>query len=227
LWFLIMLVPCIGLVQADVQGMADRYAYVSFIGLFMMVCWGVADWASERHLPKALLPAVSVAALVALTLVTHRQIGFWQDDVSLWGHSAEVTTGNWKAEYFLGGALETAGRRDQAIQHYFRAAAIEPSDPFINLSIASYEQAHSNPEVALEYYKKGLAEAWNAEQSTQALRNMAAIYRELGQPAQADACLRKTQSLPARAIDWQGAWWQHIIPLMKQYFHSGSVQGQN
>ena len=46
LWFLIMLVPMIGLVQVDVQGMADRYAYASFIGLFLMVCWGVADWAA-------------------------------------------------------------------------------------------------------------------------------------------------------------------------------------
>jgi len=49
--------PCIGLVQVDVQGMADRYAYVSFIGLFLMTCWGVSDWAAERHLPKAVLPA--------------------------------------------------------------------------------------------------------------------------------------------------------------------------
>ncbi len=227
LWFLIMLIPCIGLVQVDVQGMADRYTYVSFIGLFVMVCWGVADWARERHLPKALLPAASVAALVALTLVTYRQIGYWQESLTLWAHSAQVTTGNWKAEQLWAMALDGAGRHEQAMLHYFRAAAIEPNEPSINLAIAFHEQTRGNLEVALGYYKKGLAEAWNAEQSTKALRNMAVIYRELGQPAQADACLRKTQTLPTPAIDWQGAWWEHIIPLIKQYFHSGSGQGQN
>ncbi len=227
LWFLIMLVPCIGLVQADVQGMADRYAYVSFIGLFLMVCWGVADWASERHLPKAWLPAVSVIVLAALTVVTYRQIGYWQDDVTLWAHSAEVTTGNWKAEYFLGISLDASGRHDEAIKHYFRAAEYEPADPFINLDIASYEQSHGNLNVALEYYQKALKEAWNADQSTQILRSMAIIYRQQGDLAKADACTSKVATLPRRTVDWQGNWWEHIIPMMKQYLHSGSVTTQN
>ena len=224
LWFLIMLVPCIGLVQVDVQGMADRYAYVSFIGLFLMTCWGVSDWAAERHLPKAVLPAASVVVLVALAAVTYRQIGYWQDDVSLWGHSAEVTTGNWKAEYLLGGALDAAGRHDEAAQHFFRAAAIEPTDPFINLSIAGYEQTHGNLDAALEYYQKALKEAWNSDQSTQVLNNMAIIYRQKGDLAKAEACQGKVQTLPKRAVNWQGAWWEQIIPMIKQYFHSGAAK---
>jgi len=226
LWFLIMLVPCIGLVQADVQGMADRYAYNSFVGLFIMVCWGVADWAAERRLPRALLPAVSVAVLAALTVVTYRQIGYWQDDVSLWAHSAAVTTGNWKAEWLLGGALDNAGRHAEAIQHYLRAADFTPNDPFVNLAIANWEQTHGNFHEALDYYKKTLAEAWNAEQATQVLNNMAFIYRQLGEEAKADACLAKLHSRPKGAVDWQGAWWNQLIPLIKQYLHSGPVKTQ-
>jgi tetratricopeptide (TPR) repeat protein len=187
-----------------------------------MICWGVADWAAERHLPKALLPAVSIVVLAALAIVTYRQIGYWQDDISLWAHSADVTTGNWKAEYLLGGALDAAGRHDEAIQHFLRAAAIEPTDPFINLSIAGYEQTHGNLDVALEYYKKVLKEAWNADQSTQVLNNMAIIYRQMGDTAKADACVTKVQALPKRAVNWQGAWWEQIMPMIKQYFHSGS-----
>jgi hypothetical protein len=227
LWFLIMLVPCIGLVQADVQGMADRYAYNSFVGLFIMACWGVADWAAERRLPKALLPVVSVAVLAALAVVTYKQIGYWQDDVSLWAHSAAVTTGNWKAEWLLGGALDNAGRHEEAISHYFRAAAIEPKDLFINLAIAHWEQTHGNLYEALDYYKKTLAEAWNAGQKTEVLNNMALIYRHLGDEAQAEACLTKLRSVPQRAVNWQGAWWDQIIPMIKQYLHSGSVKTQS
>ena len=52
LWFLGTLIPMIGLVQVGRQAMADRYAYLPFIGLFIMICWGVADFvvASSRWL---------------------------------------------------------------------------------------------------------------------------------------------------------------------------------
>ena len=43
LWFLGTLIPMIGLVQVGRQAMADRYAYLPFIGLFIMICWGVPD----------------------------------------------------------------------------------------------------------------------------------------------------------------------------------------
>jgi Flp pilus assembly protein TadD len=44
----------IGLVQVGRQAMADRYAYLPFIGLFIMICWGVADCvvASGRWLER-------------------------------------------------------------------------------------------------------------------------------------------------------------------------------
>jgi len=227
LWFLIMLVPMIGLVQSDVQGMADRYAYVSFVGLFIMICWGVSDWIAERHLSKALLPAVSAVVLAALALLTYRQVGYWQDDVTLWTHAAQVTTGNWKAEYLWGGALDAEGRHEEAIQHFFRAAAIEPTDPSINLHIAAYEQTHGKLDLALEYYNKALAEAWTSEQVTLALNNMAIIYRQLGDGTKADACMAKLKTVPTRAVDWQGRWWQQAIPMIKQYLHSGSGKTQN
>ncbi len=221
LWFLIMLVPMIGLVQADVQGMADRYAYVSFIGLFIMVCWGFADFVAERHLPPALLPAVSLVALVALTVVTYRQVGYWKDDVSIWGHSAEVTTGNWKAEYMLGVSQDAAGMPDQAIQSWLKGAAINPTDPFTNLSIAMYEHKHLNLPMAIDYYKRTLPQAWNSEQKTQVLTNLATAYRQLGDTADADACMARINTLPQRKVDWQGAWWKQIIPQIKQYLHLG------
>jgi tetratricopeptide (TPR) repeat protein len=48
LWFLGMLVPVSGLVQAYVQAMADRFAYLPVIGVFVMVVWAAADWAARR-----------------------------------------------------------------------------------------------------------------------------------------------------------------------------------
>ena len=223
LWFLIMLVPCIGLVQADVQGMADRYAYVAFVGLFIMVCWCVAEWSTEWQLPKAVLPALGTSALLALSLVSWRQIGYWQDNVTLWSHSAQVTKNNWKAEYLWGGGLDGLGLHSEALQHYLRAAAIEPNDPFVNMSIAAHEQLEGDFAAALERYKNVLAHAWNGEQSAAALNGMAMCYRNMGEYEKAEACVARAKVLPKRAIDWQGAWWEHIIPAIKQYFKSGSA----
>ena len=227
LWFLIMLVPMIGLVQVDAQGMADRYAYVSFVGLFLMICWGVADWAAGRRMPKALLPAASVAALLALSVVTYRQIGYWSSDVSLWAHSAEVTSGNWKAEYWLGTALDADGQHQAASRYYLRAAAINPFDPFINLNIAMYEHQRGNLIVAIEYYKKVLPGAWNSEQRAMALTNMASAYRGLGDTVSADQCMATIKTLPQRTVDWQGAWWKNIIPMIREYFHHASQPEKN
>ncbi len=222
LWFLIMLIPMIGLVQVDVQGWADRYAYVSFIGLFLMVCWGLADWAAERHLPRAALPAVSLLALVALAVVTNRQVNFWQDDVTIWAHSAEVSPGNWKAQYWLAISLDSEARQDEAITHYLAASAINPTDPFTNQNIAGYEQRHGNFPMAVEYYKKVVPQAWTPEMRASALNGMASAYRAMGDNASADECLAKMQTQPKKAVDWQGAWWQQIIPMIKQYFHGSS-----
>lgn len=221
LWFLIMLIPMIGLVQADVQGMADRYAYVSFIGLFIMICWGVSDFVAQKQLPKAVLPTLAVCALVPLTLVTHNQIGYWSDNVTLWAHSAQVTTRNWKAEWLWGISLEAEGKHDEAVKHYYRAAAFEKNDPFINLGIAHYEHARGNFPVALEYYQRALADAWNPPQVSETLQNMAAVYRLMGEPAKADECMAKLHKLPQVQMDWQGAWWDVYLAKIKTWFHGG------
>ena len=120
LWFLGTLVPMIGVVQVGDQAMADRYAYLPFLGLFIMICWGVADLFSKRTASKddvqvreagtgkgpssIVLIAVSIAVLATLALLTHRQIGYWKDDVTLWSHAVQVTTGNHQAETYLGQA---------------------------------------------------------------------------------------------------------------------------
>ena len=165
--------------------------------------------------------------LLALTAVTYRQIGYWQNDVTLWTHSAEVSPGNWKAEFLLGLSLDGVKQPDEAVRHYYRAAAINPTDPFVNQNIAMYEHQHGHLAVAIEYYKKALPQMWSVEQRTQVLTNMASAYRLLGDTADADACLDKMKATPAKSVDWQGAWWKQIIPMIKGYFHPGSAKPQS
>ena len=195
LWFLGTLVPMIGLVQVGTQAMADRYGYLPFIGLYLMICWGVADLAQQRHLPAAVLPVTCLAVLTALMVVTYRQIGYWKDDVTLWSHTVKVTNANFVAEDNLGEALVAQGRMEEAMPHFFRAAAIFPPDPTSNLNIGAYEQVHQNFSLAIAQYNMVLRNTTNAAVRRRALMNMADAYSSLGDPARARECLEAANRL--------------------------------
>ena len=154
LWFVGTLVPMIGLVQVGIQAMADRYAYLSFLGLFIMVCWGMADWAHERHVAKVWLSGASIVVLLALAVVAHRQVDYWSDNITLWSHTLQITKGNWLAEDNLGGALMEDGKLEKAIDHFRAAVVIDPKEPVSHFDIGYYEQQHKNwPPAIMEYYK--------------------------------------------------------------------------
>jgi tetratricopeptide (TPR) repeat protein len=183
LFFLGTLVPMLGLEGVGYQGkqgIADRYAYLPLIGLFIMICWAVAQWAEQKHLSAAVLRVVCVAVLLALGLVASRQVGYWQDNVTLWSHAVQVTDGNFLAENNLGKALVAEGRADEAVSHFYRAVAIYPDDPVGNLNIGIYEQMRGNFSAAIERYKKAISLTRDPELKAAAWTNMATAYRQLG-----------------------------------------------
>ncbi len=189
-WFLGTLVPMIGLVQVGAQAMADRYAYLPFVGLFIMICWGVSDCAQERNLSTAWLAAASLAALLVLAVVAHRQITYWSDNVTLWAHTVQVTSGNWIAENNLGAALLDNGQMEDAIVHFRSAEAIYPADPRTFLFIGFYQQQRGNLRAAIEEYQRVISvtqnDIWNnAKLRDNAFVNMGYAYRDLGDPAHA------------------------------------------
>jgi len=154
LWFLGTLVPMIGLLQVGGQAMADRYAYLPFVGLFIAICWGVADWAEQWHVAEVWVAGASVAILLLLAFATHRQLSYWSDDVALWSHTVQVTKNNSGAENVLGEALQKEGRADDAMLHFRAAAAMDPLLPYPYYHIGVYEQQHGNPRGAIERFKK-------------------------------------------------------------------------
>lgn len=191
LWFLGTLVPMIGFVQVGAQAMADRYAYLPFIGLFIMVCWGVGGWAQQKKLATGWIAAPALVVLLVLAVVAHRQISYWSDNVTLWAHTVQVTSGNWIAEDNWGAALLDEGRLEEAIGHFRAAEAISPHDPRTFLFIGFYEQQRGNLRVAIEQYQRVLDvtqnDVWdNAKLRDNAYINMGYAYRDLGDWQRAD-----------------------------------------
>ncbi len=89
-WFLGTLIPVIGLVQVGEASMADRYAYIPLIGIFIMIAWSLADWAEARKVRTVWRVLPAVCALTALSCVTYRQMSYWESDYDLWAHTLAV-----------------------------------------------------------------------------------------------------------------------------------------
>jgi hypothetical protein len=153
-WFLGTLVPMIGLIQVGVQSMADRYAYIPLLGIFVIVCCGAADLVKMWHVPTPVLAVCTAAILLALGFALHRQVNFWTDNLTLWTHTLAITEGNYVAEDSLATALIAQGRAEEAMPHLQRARQLRPDDPTATLNIAAYDQMHGNYQAALDGYAK-------------------------------------------------------------------------
>jgi len=179
LWFLGTLVPVIGLVQIGDAAMADRYAYLPLIGVFVMIAFGSADLANQARL--GWWPAIPAAVvLVALVFVTHRQIGYWRSSYDLWSHALAVTENNFIAEDNLGGALILEGKEEEAHAHFEAAARINPRDPLSHLNLGTYAQTHHQLQEAIADYQAAIDLTSDQGLQAQAYANRGAAQRELG-----------------------------------------------
>lgn len=204
LFFLGTLVPVIGLVQVGEAAMADRYAYIPLIGIFVMIAFGVADLARGR----ALLYWAAAAAGVLLTgfaLTTHRQISYWQSSYDLWTHTLAVTENNFVAEDNLGGALILQNKEEEAYPHFAAAARINSRDPMSHSNLGTYYQNHGQMQQAMEQYEAAVSLTSDPGLLALTYANLGAVRVVLGDPQKAyDNFQQSLQYNPAQFNAWLG-----------------------
>jgi len=165
------LLPTMGLTQTGLwPAMADRFAYVPLIGIFILIAWGVPDLIAGRRHRKTLLTGSATAVLLVLMVCTRVQISHWQNSFTLFKHAIKVTDNNSLAHRLVGHALDQQGKLDEAIMHYTVALRMNPE----------YSKAHNN--LGTTFARKG-----NVEKAVyhylEALRinpNYAGAYYNLG-----------------------------------------------
>ena len=148
LWYGVALIPMIGIVQVGVQAMADRYAYIPLIGIFILLVWFMADISSDWAHRKIKLASIAGIFIITLMGITRAQVRTWQSSISVFDHALSATTGNYLAHNQKGMALAGLGRMDEALAHYAKAIEIEPK----------FESAHFNAGIA-QFLKGRLDEA--------------------------------------------------------------------
>jgi protein O-mannosyl-transferase len=176
-WFLITLLPVIGLIQVGGQSMADRYTYLPALGLFIMAAWGVPDLVRRLRHREGILALLAGMVIIASTALTWKQIGYWQDGISLYRHALQVTSNNHLANFNLAVDLTEKGDLDGAIQAY--RASLE-GNTFIS-------EAHNNLgfvlakkgdwDAAIKEYQASL---WMNPKDTRCLLNLGDAFSQQG-----------------------------------------------
>src|SRR3989442_1077048 len=127
-WYLIMLLPVIGIIQVNLQAHADRYTYLPQIGLYLIIAWGGADLLASWRYRTQIASAAAVVVILAFAFAARVQASYWRDSEALWTHTIAVTKDNYFAHASLADLLMRRGRVNEAIEHSEEALRIRPGD---------------------------------------------------------------------------------------------------
>jgi Flp pilus assembly protein TadD len=164
-WFVGTLIPVIGLVQVGNQAFADRYTYIPYIGLFIMIAWGIPDLLRvTRPVGAGLKPALSAAVvgvsmlvvLTALGICTYRQSSYWKNSPTLFSHALEVTQNNFVAYYGLADYWRKQGKVALAIEYFKKAIQIKPASAIAHGNLGEAFLAERKFKDALGQVKRAL-----------------------------------------------------------------------
>jgi tetratricopeptide (TPR) repeat protein len=153
LWFVVGLIPAIGLVQVGRQGMADRFTYLPCLGLGIILIWGGAELLQKR---RALAVSFLATALLGCAVASWRQVALWQNSITLFAHTVRVTRHNAQGERQLGMALLAEGRFAEALPHYAAAIQIEPSFFLAQNEYGIALEHQGNSEGAAKHFRAAL-----------------------------------------------------------------------
>jgi protein O-mannosyl-transferase len=188
LWYLGTLVPVIGLVQVGRQAMADRYVYIPMTGLFIMLVWLAGDIIGRWRYKTILAGIGGTALIIAMGILTFWQVGYWRDTISLFTHTAAVTTDNYLAYSVLGTRFAQKGDLDRARSEIEKAMKFNVNEIDVLYNIAKVLTVLGRTDEAIEYYGRILATTTGDADTYIAL---AAMETERGNFARAADIYRK------------------------------------
>jgi Tfp pilus assembly protein PilF len=165
-WFLGTLVPVIGLVQVGLwPAMADRWAYIPLIGLFIMIAWGIPELIKGWHHKHKILAIAAGAIVLLLSITTQIQIRHWSDSTSLFKQAVKAATGSSTPRNKLGSAfiydklamaLMKEGRTDEALHSLVAAVDLSPDSPRVNNDLGIILLQKGEIDEAIGYFSRAV-----------------------------------------------------------------------
>ena len=172
LWYLVMLLPVIGLVQIAEQARADRYTYLPQIGLYLALTWTVAKLGAGWRFHRLVMGGLAAIVLAALSVDSFIQTSYWRDSETLWAHTLACTSNNAIAHYNFGMTILPKGRGDEALAHFQDAVAIDPNLARAQVSLGAALFQNGRVDEAITHFQKALTLEITPDHS--------AVYYDLG-----------------------------------------------
>jgi len=159
-WYLGTLIPVIGFITLGPHLIADRYAYLSLIGIFVIIAWGVPELLKEWHYRKNVLKASAGILILTLMLITWIQVSHWKSSITVFKHAIRVTDKKYPnfaiAHNNLGMALSAERKIEEAISHYKMAIKIKPDYAKAQNKQGGDLVAEGKNEEAISHYKMAI-----------------------------------------------------------------------
>ncbi len=193
-WYLVTLLPVIGIIKVGDAAMSDRYTYISLLGPFMALSWGAVDLAGRWSFRKAALPAAAAVVLAACAVLTVIQVGTWRSSALLFSHALAVTKNNFMAHNNLAAALIQGDRLEEALGHLRQSVAINPGYAFAHHNLGTVFSLKGRDDEALAEFEQavrlnpGLFRAYFS---------MANIQLSRGRADEAIDLFRRSTAMPA------------------------------
>jgi protein O-mannosyl-transferase len=156
-WYLIMLIPVIGIVQVGLQGHADRYTYLPQIGLDIALVWLIWDLTKSWRQQKIVLSGVGALVLGTLSILSWKQATNWRDTEALWRHTLAVTPDSDVAHAGLGGILFVRGQIEESIDHYESALRLRDGNVAAHFGLGRALAAKQKTDAAIFHFQKALS----------------------------------------------------------------------
>jgi tetratricopeptide (TPR) repeat protein len=190
-WYLGTLVPVIQIVQIADHTMADRYAYVTFIGLFVIIAWGAEQILSKVIALKKLFIFASVLIIVLLTVATHNQIKLWTNTVTLFEDALKKDPNNHLAYQVIGQKLANNGENEKALYYYDMALKANPG----------FHPAYNNKGVILKTMGKRYEALKSFKKAIQLNKLSSEAYNNIGLFYLEDSNFDKSIAYSLKAIE--------------------------
>ena len=156
LWFLVTLLPVIGLVQLGNHARADRYVYIPLLGPLLGVVWVAGEQWNQRRFSRWVLAVAAAATILLFAAASRRQLETWSDSRALFVHALQVDPGSWHAENNYGLVLYREGRYEEAIGHFRRALEQRPTYVHAWNNLGAALQQLGRLDEAIAHYERGL-----------------------------------------------------------------------
>lgn len=193
-WYLVMLVPVIGIIQVGLQGHADRYTYLPQIGLYAALVWLIRDLTKSWMPRKIVLAASAAIVLGTLSILSWKQTTHWRDSETLWRYALAMTPANDVANVGLGGILFVRGEIDEAIECYRRALWHRDGNAAAHYGLGKALATKQKTDEAIFHFEKALE---IQPDSIAASNELGVMFASKGEITNAIAAWRQTLTFDA------------------------------